>query len=180
MTRGVPVRIDHIRKTYGHVTALGDVSLSVATGEFVTLLGPSGSGKTTLLMIISGFVRPESGDVFFGNRSVVRLPPHQRNIGMVFQNYALFPHMTVFENIAFPLRLRHVKGDEVATRVAGALELVRLAGYERRRISELSGGQMQRIALARAIVFEPEILLMDEPLSALDRKLREQMQGEIR
>jgi putative spermidine/putrescine transport system ATP-binding protein len=178
--RGIPVRISHIRKTYGSVVALGDVSLAVKPGEFVTLLGPSGSGKTTLLMIVAGFVRPDAGDLRFGERSVVRLAPHHRNIGMVFQNYALFPHLDVFENIAFPLRLRHVSQDEIVRRVGGALELVRLSGYERRRIGELSGGQGQRVALARAIVFGPDILLMDEPLSALDRKLREQMQGEIR
>jgi putative spermidine/putrescine transport system ATP-binding protein len=178
--RGIPVRISHIRKTYGSVVALGDVSLAVEPGEFVTLLGPSGSGKTTMLMIVAGFVRPDAGDLRFGDRSVVRLAPHQRNIGMVFQNYALFPHLDVFENIAFPLRLRHVPRAEIARRVGGALELVRLSGYERRRIGELSGGQSQRVALARAVVFGPDILLMDEPLSALDRKLREQMQGEIR
>ena len=178
--RGIPVRISHIRKTYGSVVALGDVSLAVEPGEFVTLLGPSGSGKTTLLMIVAGFVRPDAGDLHFGERSVVRLAPHHRNIGMVFQNYALFPHLDVFENIAFPLRLRQVPRDEIARRVGSALELVRLSGYERRRIGELSGGQGQRVALARAIVFGPDILLMDEPLSALDRKLREQMQGEIR
>jgi putative spermidine/putrescine transport system ATP-binding protein len=176
----IAVGIAHVGKTYGTVTALRDVSLSIRPGEFVTLLGPSGSGKTTLLMILGGFTRPTSGDITFDGRSVVRLPPHKRAIGVVFQNYALFPHMNVFDNIAFPLRLRRVARAEIAARVAEALELVRLPGYGQRRIHELSGGQSQRVALARAVVFEPDILLMDEPLSALDKKLREQMQTEIR
>jgi putative spermidine/putrescine transport system ATP-binding protein len=178
--RAIAVEIANLGKSYGGVTALDDVSLSIEPGEFVTLLGPSGSRKTTLLMILGGFVRPTSGDCSFDGRSVVRLPPHRRNIGMVFQNYALFPHMDVFENVAFPLRLRRVGRAETAARVAAALELVQLGGYGGRRIHELSGGQSQRVALARAIVFEPDILLMDEPLSALDKKLREQMQVEIR
>ncbi len=178
--QGISVGIVHITKSYGLVTALDDVSLSIRPGEFVTLLGPSGSGKTTLLMILGGFLRPSGGDITFDGRSVVRLPPHKRNIGVVFQNYALFPHMNVFDNIAFPLRLRGRDRSDIARRVAEALELVQLHGYDQRRIHELSGGQSQRVALARAIVFEPDILLMDEPLSALDKKLREQMQVEIR
>jgi putative spermidine/putrescine transport system ATP-binding protein len=178
--RAIAVGIAHVGKTYGPVTALHDVSLSIRPGEFVTLLGPSGSGKTTLLMILGGFTRPTAGDITFDGRSVVRLAPHKRNIGVVFQNYALFPHMTVFENIAFPLRLRRLDRGAIAARVYEALELVRLPGFGQRRIHELSGGQSQRVALARAVVFEPDILLMDEPLSALDKQLREQMQTEIR
>jgi putative spermidine/putrescine transport system ATP-binding protein len=177
---GIAVGIEHVTKSYGSAMALDDVSLSIRPGEFVTLLGPSGAGKTTLLMILGGFVRPTVGDITFDARSVVRLPPHKRNIGMVFQNYALFPHMSVFENIAFPLRLRRHDRATIEARVASALDLVQLRGYAHRRIHELSGGQSQRVALARAVVFEPDILLMDEPLSALDKKLREQMQVEVR
>jgi putative spermidine/putrescine transport system ATP-binding protein len=178
--RGIVVAIEHVGKSYGPIVALDDVSLTTRPGEFVTLLGPSGSGKTTLLMILGGFVRPTEGDVTFDGRSVVRLPPHRRNIGVVFQNYALFPHMNVFNNIAFPLRLRRLDRATVARRVAAALELVQLRGFDDRHIQGMSGGQLQRVALARAVVFEPDILLMDEPLSALDKKLREQMQAEIR
>lgn len=177
---GLPIQIKGITKTYGTVTALNRFDLDVSSGEFLTLLGPSGSGKTTLLMILAGFVRPTSGEITFGGRPVVLLPPHRRNVGMVFQNYALFPHMNVFENVAFPLRLRKTEADAVAERVGWALDLVQLAGYGHRRINELSGGQCQRVALARAIVFKPDILLMDEPLSALDKKLRDHMQAEIR
>jgi putative spermidine/putrescine transport system ATP-binding protein len=178
--RGTALGIEHVTKNYGRLVALDDVNLSIVPGEFVTLLGPSGSGKTTLLMILGGFVHPTAGDITFDARSVVRLPPHKRNIGVVFQNYALFPHMDVFDNIAFPLRLRRHDRSAIKARVADVLDLVQLQGYGPRRIHELSGGQSQRVALARAIVFEPDILLMDEPLSALDKKLREQMQVEIR
>jgi putative spermidine/putrescine transport system ATP-binding protein len=160
--------------------ALDNVSIDVKSGEFVTLLGPSGSGKTTLLMVLAGFVRPDSGSVKFGDEEVVRKPPHKRGVGMVFQNYALFPHMNVHGNVGFPLKLRGVSKDEIAERVQGALDLVRLGDLGQRRVDQLSGGQRQRVALARAIVFDPEILLMDEPLSALDKKLREHMQIEIR
>jgi putative spermidine/putrescine transport system ATP-binding protein len=146
----------------------------------MTLLGPSGSGKTTLLMVLAGFVRPDSGSVRFAEREVVLLPPHKRDIGMVFQNYALFPHMTVAGNLAYPLKLRRVGAREIAERVDRALDLIQLRAYGDRRIDQLSGGQRQRIALARAIIFEPRILLMDEPLSALDKNLREQMQLEVR
>ena len=178
--RALPVVIRNIVKHYGAVRALDDVSLTVGQGEFVTLLGPSGSGKTTLLMTIAGFARPTAGSIMVGGTEVVRLPPHKRDIGMVFQNYALFPHMTVGENVAYPLRLRNKPKAETAERVEQVLDLVQLAGYGGRRVDQLSGGQRQRIALARAIVFEPRILLMDEPLSALDKQLRERMQIEIR
>ncbi|NBS01951.1 MAG: ABC transporter ATP-binding protein, partial [Rhizobiales bacterium] len=166
--------------SYGTVRVLDAVDLDVHRGEFLTLLGPSGSGKTTLLMMLAGFVRPDCGSITFGEREVIRLEPHKRDVGMVFQNYALFPHMDVAANIAFPLKLRGVDRVETAKRVEQALELVKLGGYGARRIDQLSGGQRQRIALARAIVFEPRILLMDEPLSALDKQLREHMQIELR
>ncbi|MDX3808334.1 MAG: ABC transporter ATP-binding protein, partial [Bosea sp. (in: a-proteobacteria)] len=164
----------------GRVHALDSVSLSVGAGEFVSILGASGSGKTTLLMAIAGFTRPSSGSIRFGARHVTLLEPHKRNIGMVFQSYALFPNMTVAGNVAYPLRLRGVGRSEIAERVAKALQTVRLEGFGDRAIDQLSGGQRQRVALARAIVFGPDILLMDEPLSALDKKLREQMQIEVR
>jgi putative spermidine/putrescine transport system ATP-binding protein len=176
----LPVTIQSLSKHYGSVRAVDDVSLSIEAGEFLTLLGPSGSGKTSLLMMIAGFSRPTEGSIRIGGQEIVHLPPHKRNIGMVFQNYALFPHMSVFENVAYPLRLRKVSRSEIGTRVNRVLDLVQLAGYGARKITELSGGQRQRIALARAIVFEPRILLMDEPLSALDKQLRETMQIEIR
>jgi spermidine/putrescine ABC transporter ATP-binding subunit len=162
------------------VTAVGDVSLEVHPGEFVTLLGPSGSGKTTTLMLVAGFLYPTAGRVFFRGENITYMPAHLRNVGMVFQNYALFPHMTIFENVAFPLRMRKRPAAETRERVREALELVHLAGYEARMPSELSGGQQQRVALARALVFEPALLLMDEPLGALDKYLRERMQLEIK
>ena len=177
---GLSIRIEGVSKTYGTVRALDAIDLEVGSGEFLTLLGPSGSGKTTLLMVLAGFVRPDRGEIRFGGRSMVRTPPHRRDVGVVFQSYALFPHMDVFGNIAFPLRLRKLPPADVTTRVTRALELVHLGGFERRHIDQLSGGQQQRVALARAIVFEPRVLLMDEPLSALDKKLRETMQVEIR
>lgn len=176
----LPISIRGISKKYGAFTALDGVDLEIESGEFVTLLGPSGSGKTTLLMVLAGFIRPDSGAVSFGDRDVSLTPPHQRDVGMVFQNYALFPHMSVAGNIAYPLKLRNTAKDQIARRVKEALELVQLGDLGDRRIDQLSGGQRQRVALARAIVFEPRILLMDEPLSALDKKLREQMQIEVR
>ena len=179
-SHGLPISIRGVSKSFGSVTALQDVSLDIHAGEFLTLLGPSGSGKTTLLMVLAGFVRPDRGSVLFGEQAVERMPPHRRNVGMVFQNYALFPHMSVYQNVEFPLRLRGAGSVERRERVERVLDLVGLSGYGDRRIHELSGGQQQRIALARAIVFEPRILLMDEPLSALDKKLRERMQVEIR
>ncbi|BBK32375.1 putative spermidine/putrescine transport system ATP-binding protein [Stella humosa] len=174
------VTIREVTKTYGKFRALDAVSLDIAAGEFVTLLGPSGSGKTTLLMVLAGFVRPDSGSIRFGDVEMILKPPHQRDIGIVFQNYALFPHMNVAGNVGYPLRLRGVAKADIARRVEAALALVQLQGYGERRVDQLSGGQKQRVALARAVVFEPRILLMDEPLSALDKKLREQMQIEIR
>ncbi|MEO7854116.1 MAG: ABC transporter ATP-binding protein [Rubrivivax sp.] len=180
MRRAVSITARGLRKRYGAVRALDDVDLQVQPGEFLTLLGPSGSGKTTLLMVLAGFIRPDQGSLCFDADEVVRLAPHKRDIGMVFQNYALFPHMDVAANIAYPLKLRGLKGAELKARTDGALQTVQLEGYGARRIDELSGGQRQRVALARAIVFEPRIVLMDEPLSALDKQLREQMQIELR
>ena len=174
------ITIRQLAKSHGAVRALDGVDLDVRAGEFLTLLGPSGSGKTTLLMVLAGFTRPDHGSVRFGEREVLRLAPHKRDVGMVFQNYALFPHMDVAANIGFPLRLRKVPREDIARRVEGALEMVQLSGYGARRVDQLSGGQRQRVALARAIVFEPRIVLMDEPLSALDKQLRELMQIELR
>jgi putative spermidine/putrescine transport system ATP-binding protein len=179
-TISLPISICDVSKTFARTVALDNVSLEIASGEFITLLGPSGSGKTTLLLVLAGFIRPDSGEIRFGDRDVTLVPPHKRNIGMVFQNYALFPHMTVAGNLAYPLRLRGMARAEVAPRVARALDMVQLAGLGERQVEQLSGGQRQRVALARAIIFEPRILLMDEPLSALDKKLREQMQIEVR
>ncbi len=176
----VPVAIERLSKHYGPVRALDEVSLTVEPGEFVTLLGPSGSGKTTLLMTIAGFTRPTAGSIRISGQEVVRLPPHKRDVGMVFQNYALFPHMSVGDNIAYPLKLRGLPKAQRQAEVERVLDLVQLGGYGGRRVDQLSGGQRQRIALARAIVFAPRILLMDEPLSALDKQLRERMQIEIR
>ncbi|MBY8977064.1 ABC transporter ATP-binding protein [Rhodobacteraceae bacterium NNCM2] len=176
----LPITIRDVTKTYGKVHALNHVGLDIKSGEFMTLLGPSGSGKTTLLMVLAGFTRPDHGSVRFGDREVIRTPPHKRDVGMVFQNYALFPHMSVLANVAFPLKLRNVSKAEREERAEKALETVQLGGYGDRQIDQLSGGQRQRVALARAIVFEPRILLMDEPLSALDKKLREHMQIELR
>jgi len=179
-TASLPISIHGVTKRYGAFTALDAVDLEVDSGEFLTLLGPSGSGKTTLLMVLAGFIRPESGTVLFGDRDVSLAPPHKRDVGMVFQNYALFPHMSVAGNVAYPLKLRSVPKAEIGGRVREALDLVQLGALGERRIDQLSGGQRQRVALARAIVFEPRILLMDEPLSALDKKLREEMQIEVR
>ena len=176
----VPISISALVKTYGDVNVLDHVSLDIAAGEFLTLLGPSGSGKSTLLMAIAGFSRPSAGAIHFGERDITMLEPRHRNIGVVFQNYALFPHMTVAANVGYPLKLRKVSKSEIDKRVHWALELVKLEGFGGRRIDQLSGGQRQRVALARAVVFEPDVLLMDEPLSALDKKLREHMQIEIR
>jgi putative spermidine/putrescine transport system ATP-binding protein len=176
----VPIGIRSLVKSYGDVNVLDHVSLDIAAGEFLTLLGPSGSGKSTLLMAIAGFSRPSAGTIHFGPRDITMLEPRHRNIGVVFQNYALFPHMTVAANVGYPLKLRKVSQSETAKRVDWALSLVKLEGFGGRRIDQLSGGQRQRVALARAVVFEPDVLLMDEPLSALDKKLREHMQIEIR
>ena len=179
MAAGASVQLLDLRKTYGDVVALDTLSLDIKQGEFVTLLGPSGSGKTTSLMIVAGFEEPTAGEVRVGGAAVTHRPPHRRNIGVVFQSYALFPHMTVAANVAYPLRMRGVGRDEQRRRVEAALELVQLAGYGQRHPAQLSGGQQQRVALARALVFEPPVLLMDEPLGALDKKLREDLQLEI-
>ena len=176
----LPITARNITKTYGKVHALDDVSIDVKSGEFLTLLGPSGSGKTTLLMVLAGFTRPDQGSLKFGDQEMIRTAPHLRDVGMVFQNYALFPHMTVAGNVGYPLRLRNVPMPEISQRIEKALETVQLGGYGTRKIDQLSGGQKQRVALARSIVFEPRILLMDEPLSALDKKLRDRMQIELR
>jgi putative spermidine/putrescine transport system ATP-binding protein len=168
-----------VSKLYGDVVAVRDVDLEVRPGEFVTLLGPSGSGKTTTLRIIAGFTQPDDGTVVLDGQDLTRVPPHRRGVGMVFQNYALFPHMTVAGNIAFPLEMRRVPKAERAKLVEEALRLVRLEGLGDRYPRQLSGGQQQRVALARALVFHPSLLLMDEPLGALDKKLREALQLEV-
>ncbi|WP_373487831.1 ABC transporter ATP-binding protein [Blastomonas sp.] len=178
--KALPIHVHSLVKTYGEFYALDNVSIDIQSGEFMTLLGPSGSGKTTLLMVLAGFVRPDSGSVKFGDDEILLLPPHNRDIGMVFQNYALFPHMTVAENLAYPLKLRSIGKAEIGERVGRALDLVQMKELGDRNINALSGGQRQRVALARAVIFEPRILLMDEPLSALDKNLREQMQFEVR
>jgi putative spermidine/putrescine transport system ATP-binding protein len=169
-----------IAKTYGAVSALTGIDLEVPDGQILTILGPSGSGKTTLLKVVAGFEAPDSGDVELAGRVITYATPASRGIGMVFQNYALFPHMRVAENIAFPLQMRRLARSEIRDRVGRTLSLVGLAGYESRYPRQLSGGQQQRVALARAIVFEPRLLLLDEPFGALDRKLREHMQLEVK
>ena len=174
------VALRGIRKAFGPTVALDGIDLEVKSGEFLTILGPSGSGKTTLLKIVAGFELPEEGDVLLGGEDMTFTAPARRNVGMVFQNYALFPHMDVRHNIAFPLEVRRLPQDEIDRRVRTALELVDLKGYEQRFPRQLSGGQQQRVALARAIVFDPQLLLLDEPFGALDRKLREAMQLEVR
>lgn len=174
------VDIRQVSKRYGNVVALDNVSLSFAEREFFGLLGPSGSGKTTLLRSIAGFVEPTSGQILVDGADISSVPTYKRDIGMVFQNYALFPHMSIFENVAFPLSVRGVRDAEIKSRVAGILELVQLGAYGARRPRELSGGQQQRIALARALVSRPRVLLLDEPLGALDKTLRQQMQIELK
>ncbi|BBD09244.1 ABC transporter ATP-binding protein [Desulfovibrio ferrophilus] len=180
MTTAKGIHLRNISKSYGAVTALDNVCLDVREKEFVTLLGPSGSGKTTLLMVVAGFTSPEAGSVNIGERNVTRLAPFRRDIGVVFQNYALFPHMSVQQNIEYPLRMRHVPRAERARKAAQAIATVRLEGLADRMPGQLSGGQKQRVALARAMVFNPPVLLMDEPLSALDKNLREHMQLELK
>ncbi|MEW6262650.1 MAG: ABC transporter ATP-binding protein [Thermodesulfobacteriota bacterium] len=174
------VVLEKVTKRFDEVVAVDQVSLAIARGEFVTLLGPSGSGKTTTLMMIAGFEMPTSGLIYLDGEMVVHKPAYRRNTGMAFQSYALFPHMTIFENIAFPLRMRRRSKDEINREVKRALDLVKLADYGARYPRQLSGGQQQRIALARALVYNPPVLLMDEPLGALDKKLREHMQLEIK
>jgi putative spermidine/putrescine transport system ATP-binding protein len=178
---GAALSIRNLTKRYGNnPPAVDNISLEVQAGEFVTFLGPSGSGKTTTLSMVAGFTEVTSGRIMLGKQPIDELPPHRRNIGMVFQSYSLFPHMNVFDNVAFPLKRRGVGKSEIKARVGRVLDLIQLADKADRFPNALSGGQQQRVALARAIVFEPQLLLMDEPLSALDKKLREQMQLEIR
>lgn len=172
--------LQNISRNFGPTRAVADVSLDVAQGEFFGLLGPSGCGKTTTLRMIAGLEKPDSGSIRFQNADITNLPPERRGFGMVFQNYALFPHLNVFENVAFGLRARHASKAEMNERVRSALELVQLPGYEKRAIDELSGGQQQRVAIARAIAIEPVLLLFDEPLSNLDVSLREETRGELR
>ncbi|UZF91112.1 ABC transporter ATP-binding protein [Bosea sp. NBC_00550] len=171
--------IDHLNKRYGDLTVVDDVTIDVADGEFLVLLGPSGCGKTTTLRMIAGFMPPSAGSITIGERNVTGLPPWKRNCGLVFQSYALFPHMTVAENVAFGLEMHKVSAAERTPRVAEALRLVRLTGFDSRYPRQLSGGQQQRVALARALAMEPDVLLLDEPLSNLDAKLRQEVRVEI-
>ena len=174
------VKFERVQKSYdGETLVVKDLNLELPKGEFLTMLGPSGSGKTTCLMMLAGFETATHGDILLDGVSINNIPPHQRGIGMVFQNYALFPHMTVAENLAFPLEVRKIAKADRETKIIRALEMVEMGSFAGRRPSQLSGGQQQRIALARALVFEPELVLMDEPLGALDKQLREKMQFEI-
>lgn len=172
--------LQNVTKRFGEVSAVDAVSLSVLKGEFLTLLGPSGCGKTTLLRMLAGFEAPDAGRVLLGGRDVTEVPPYRRDVTTVFQHYALFPHMNVFENIAFGLERRRLSREQIEPRVARVLEMVRMSKLERRQPGELSGGQQQRVALARALVLEPRVLLLDEPLAALDLKLRKEMQLELK
>jgi putative spermidine/putrescine transport system ATP-binding protein len=174
------LRIQGLRMEFGDVVAVHDVTLDIRRGEFLTFLGPSGSGKSTTLYILAGFQQPTRGDILLEGRTLLDRPSHRREIGMVFQRYTLFPHMTVGENIAFPLKVRRRPKAEITAKVRDMLRLVRLEGFEDRRVAKMSGGQQQRVALARALAYDPPVLLMDEPLSALDKKLREEIQVEIR
>ncbi|WGF87911.1 ABC transporter ATP-binding protein [Marinivivus vitaminiproducens] len=174
------LRVDQLEKRYGEVAAVDGVSLDVGHGEFLTLLGPSGSGKTTILMAVAGFVEPTRGTILVDGRAITPLPPEKRNFGMVFQGYALFPHLSVFDNVGFPLRVRGVGKAQAGERIRTALDLVQLGHLADRMPRQLSGGQQQRVALARALVFDPDILLLDEPLSALDKKLRADLQWELK
>ncbi|MEE8352731.1 MAG: ABC transporter ATP-binding protein [Rhodospirillales bacterium] len=178
---GASVRFENVQKSYdGETLVVKDLNLEIARGEFLTMLGPSGSGKTTTLMMVAGFEPATHGDIFLNDQPINNVPPHKRGIGMVFQNYALFPHMTVAENLAFPLKVRKIPESDIEAKVTRALEMVELPAFGHRRPAQLSGGQQQRVAVARALVFDPELILMDEPLGALDKQLREQMQYEIK
>ena len=175
------VKFDKVDKSYdGKVLVVKDLNLDIAEGEFITMLGPSGSGKTTCLMMLAGFETPTNGEIYLDANPISNIPPHKRGIGMVFQNYALFPHMTVYENLAFPLKVRKISKDDIDKKVDKALSMVSLSGFENRMPAQLSGGQQQRVAVARALVFDPAVVLMDEPLGALDKNLRESMQYEIK
>ncbi len=175
------VHFKEVQKSYdGEILVVKNLNLEIQRGEFVTMLGPSGSGKTTCLMMLAGFEPATHGEIILDGVSINHVPPHKRNIGMVFQNYALFPHMTIAENLAFPLQVRKMPKSEIEERVQRALDMVELGAFGGRRPGQLSGGQQQRVALARALVFEPQLVLMDEPLGALDKNLREQMQYEIK
>ena len=175
------VKFDKVDKSYDvKVLVVKDLNLDIAEGEFITMLGPSGSGKTTCLMMLAGFETPTNGEIYLDSNPISNIPPHNRGIGMVFQNYALFPHMTVYENLAFPLKVRKILKDEIDKKVDKALSMVSLSGFENRMPGQLSGGQQQRVAVARALVFDPSVVLMDEPLGALDKNLRESMQYEIK
>ena len=174
------IEIRNVNKFYGSAQALFDVSLSIEQGAFTTLLGPSGSGKTTLLKLLGGFEPMSHGSIHMDGRDVSNLPPEKRNFGLVFQGYALFPHMSVYDNIAYPLKVRRKSKDEISTRVKAMLDLVQLSRFAQRKPHELSGGQQQRVALSRALVFQPDLLLLDEPMSALDKKLRVDLQEELR
>ena len=175
------VRFAGVQKTYdGEHLVVKNLDLDIQKGEFITLLGPSGSGKTTTLMMLAGFEVPTQGDIYLAGRPIKNMPPHKRDIGMVFQNYALFPHLTIQENVAFPLSVRNIAKREAEERVRAALRMIKLEGLAHRRPGQLSGGRQQRVALARALVFNPQLVLMDEPLGALDKRLREQMQLEIK
>jgi putative spermidine/putrescine transport system ATP-binding protein len=175
------VKFDKVDKSYdGKVLVVKDLNLDIAEGEFITMLGPSGSGKTTCLMMLAGFETPTNGEIYLDKNPISNIPPHKRGIGMVFQNYALFPHMTVYENLAFPLRVRKISKEDADKKIDKALSMVSLSGFEHRMPGQLSGGQQQRVAVARALVFDPAVVLMDEPLGALDKNLRESMQYEIK
>ena len=175
------VKFEKIDKSYdGEVLVVKNLNLDIAKGEFVTMLGPSGSGKTTTLMMLAGFETPTNGEIFLDTKPISKIPPYEREIGMVFQNYALFPHMTVAENLSFPLEVRKISKPDIKEKVQKALDMVELGNFGTRFPAQLSGGQQQRVALARALVFEPRLVLMDEPLGALDKNLREQMQYEIK
>ena len=175
------VKFDKVDKSYdGKVLVVKDLKLDIAEGEFITMLGPSGSGKTTCLMMLAGFETPTNGEIYLDGNAISSIPPHKRGIGMVFQNYALFPHMTVYENLAFPLRVRKIPKDEADKKIDKALSMVSLQGFAQRMPGQLSGGQQQRVAVARSLVFDPQLVLMDEPLGALDKNLRESMQYEIK
>lgn len=180
MSSQVAISIKGLTRTFGEVRAVAGVDLDIYEGEFLTLLGPSGSGKTTVLRMIAGFEKPDAGVILLGNKDVAQLPPYERDVNTVFQDYALFPHMNVLANIEYGLRVKGISKDERRTRALEALKQVRLEGYEDRKPSQLSGGQRQRVALARALVNRPAVLLLDEPLGALDLKLREQMQLELK